>query len=117
MILFIIALFAAVALLAAFCVWWIGGPVFSAGTLLSLRGKTQEEVRQILGEPSEIGESGEWYYNHPRNAGWVTIRFYAGRIFSVDDEQAAPNLFGSGSWWDRTVSPATETPDTTPDSN
>jgi hypothetical protein len=79
--------------------WWIAGPVFPASTLLSLRGKTREEVRQILGEPSRILEDGDWHYSRPLNPGWIEVSFDSdGRICGVNDEQVDPVTFGSGSW-------------------
>src|SRR6266852_4813123 len=69
--------------------WWIGGPVIPAGTLKSLRGATQANVRRILGEPTRIMDYGDWIYSRPLNAGYVAIAFDAdGHVRSVNDEQA-----------------------------
>jgi hypothetical protein len=107
---------AAIALLAIFGVWWIGGPIFSAGTLRSLRGKTQDEVRQILGDPWEI-EEYRWLYSRRWNPGYVNLYFDEdGLVRGVSDEQAAPEIFGSGGW-SEPFKPAAEAPDATSDSN
>ena len=79
--------------------WWIGGPVIPARTLKALRGATRSDVRQILGEPSEVMPYGDWIYDRPLNPGWVAIAFDDDdHVRSVNDEQVDPVTFGSGSW-------------------
>ncbi|HEY3969259.1 MAG TPA: hypothetical protein VGM05_32205 [Planctomycetaceae bacterium] len=80
-------------------IWQIGGPVIPAATLRSLRGATKPEVRRILGEPASIMYYGDWIYERPLNAGYVAIAFDSDdTVRSVNDEQAEPQIFGSGSW-------------------
>lgn len=79
--------------------WWIGGPVIPASTLKTLRGATQSDVRRILGNPAEIMPYGDWIYDRPLNPGYVAIAFDDdGYVRFVNDEQADPVIFGSGSW-------------------
>jgi hypothetical protein len=79
--------------------WWIGGPVIPATTLKALRGATQADVRRILGDPAEVMSYGDWIYDRPLNPGYVAISFDDdGHVRSVNDEQADPVTFGSGSW-------------------
>jgi len=80
--------------------WQIGGPVIPAATLKSLRGATKSDVRRILGEPARIMSYGDWIYERPLNAGYVAIAFDSDdTVRSVNDEQAEPQIFGSGSWY------------------
>jgi hypothetical protein len=79
--------------------WWIVGPVIPAHTLESLHGATRDDVRRILGGPSEIQHCGNWIYDRPPTEGWVAISFGKdGRVRTINDEQACPEIFGSGSW-------------------
>jgi len=81
--------------------WVIVGPVIPARTLTGVRGKTQAEVRYILGEPSEIQAGGDWTYDRWPTQGWVTIGFdERGRVISINDEQAIPGLWEEPSSWD-----------------
>jgi hypothetical protein len=42
---------------------------------------------------------GDWIYERPLNAGYVAIAFDSDdTVRSVNDEQAEPQIFGSGSW-------------------
>jgi hypothetical protein len=87
------------ALLLIAAAWWIGGPVIPASTLKGLRGATQADVRRILGDPSRVQADGEWIYARRLNPGWVQICFDGAKCVSgVNDEQACPEFFGSGSW-------------------
>jgi hypothetical protein len=81
-------------------VWWIGGPVIPATTLKALRGKTQDDVRRVLGKPAKVMPYGDWIYDRVLNPGYVAISFDDdGQVRSVNDEQADPVTFGSGSWY------------------
>lgn len=87
------------AIFLCWAAWMIVGPVIPAQTLKSLRGATQADVRRILGEPSEVQSDGTWVYDRPPTQGWVQISFDDdGLVQSVNDEQAMPEVFGSGSW-------------------
>ena len=87
------------ALLFTWAICQIGGPVIPAAKLKSLRGATKSDVRRILGEPATLMDYGDWIYERPLNAGYVAIAFDSDDIVrSVNDEQAAPQIFGSGSW-------------------
>ncbi len=93
-----LAAFTAVILLT-WAIWQVGGPVIPAATLKSLRGATKADVRRILGEPAKVMYYGDWIYERPLNAGYVAIAFDSdGTVRSVNDEQAEPQIFGSGSW-------------------
>jgi hypothetical protein len=63
-----------------------------------MRGAGQADVRRLLGDPSEVRDD-EWIYARSLNSGWVQIRFdETERVTGVNDEQACPEFFGSGSW-------------------
>jgi hypothetical protein len=80
--------------------WSIVGPVIPPDTLKSLRGAMKDDVRRILGEPSEIQRDGDWTFVRPPRQGWVTISFDEnGRVHLINDEQACPGLFDNGSSW------------------
>lgn len=82
--------------------WWIVGPVIPAHTLESIHEATRDDVRRILGEPTEIQSHRDWIYVRPPTAGWVKISFGEnGRVQLINDEQACPGLFDNGSSWSR----------------
>lgn len=87
------------ALLVCCAGWLIVGPVIPARTLELLHSAPMDDVRRLLGDPSQIQDSGNWIYDRPPTQGWVAISFNEnGRVRAIDDEQACPEIFGSGSW-------------------
>lgn len=51
-------------------------------------GMTKQQVRDVLGEPQDIGD-GEWTYSEWGNPGWVEISFdRSGRVTHINDESA-----------------------------
>ena len=93
----------AVCLLIGMGAWLINavsGPIFSKERLDALKaGMTENEVRELLGEPNAVYENSDpkyangatWIYERSMNPGWVEISFDHNHRFSrFNDESVFP---------------------------
>jgi outer membrane protein assembly factor BamE (lipoprotein component of BamABCDE complex) len=78
--------------LLCFAARWCLGPIFSRQTIARLKvGMTGDQVKQILGPPTDQPESNRWIYERIFNPGWLGVYFYAnGRLINVDHEPVFP---------------------------
>lgn len=54
-------------------------------------GDSKQQIRALLGDPSDGSSATQWYYERLLNPGWVTVGFDAeDRVIFVDDEQLFP---------------------------
>ena len=67
------------------------GPAYPRAKLRLIQvGMTQNQVCEILGEPTEKSED-QWIYTTPGNAGWVEVAFDTNECVAfVNDESVFP---------------------------
>jgi outer membrane protein assembly factor BamE (lipoprotein component of BamABCDE complex) len=54
----------------------IAGPVIPAALVNQLKaGMSRDEVRAMLGPPSQVDGNGVWTYLKPLNPGWANVEF------------------------------------------
>lgn len=86
-------LLAAVLVIACVCfaLRWCLGPIRSPVVLSRLKpGMTGAEVEQLLGVPFDRRPDA-WYFNRPKNPGWLTVYFDdEGRFTRYAEERAFP---------------------------